>query len=475
MRAFWVLAFMAAMAAVLAVKHAPRTPGEVVAFAVEIAPHIADTVPGRAVTLAETLKPQETEYVVTLAGDTGLNGSYQLVYASFGTKKGEQLKWPDATQDIAREMSGDVNFANLETVVTDRNDIKPDLKLFAFRTHPDGVRHLVESGLDLFSTANNHTMDFGVEGARETLKHLAELGVPHAGLGANRAAARAPRLVALKDRTLALGAVGIIGNAYSPPREGEKRPGQLAYADMDEALAELAVAKADLRVLSVHYGQELEVNTSEPDRSRLTQALAKGADLVVGHHHHVVNGIEIVDGKPVFYGLGNFVHWGMQDMSRFDVCRDYGLMVRVHYAAASGERLSLRAIEAVPLTNMHRAARRLTGEDAMAKIHVLNHLARQFEGRGAHFKAEVDGTGLYCAPGMETREGKLAGRCRAAKLDPPSAELAAKIRAACSRRIIRVVENEDGLVPEFAPAAFDENAPTDEDFFPGVGLPPARR
>lgn len=463
------------MAAVLAAKLAPRTPGEVVAFAVQVAPHIAEMPTGRAVTLADAVAPKETAYVVTLAGDTGLNGSYQLVYASFGTKKGEQLKWPDATRDIAPELTGDVNFANLETVVTDRNDIKPDLKLFAFRTHPDGVRHLTDSGLDLFSTANNHTMDFGVEGARETLKHLAELGVSHAGLGANRAAARAPRLVPLKDRTLALGAVGIIGNAYSPPREGEKRPGQLAYADMDEVLAELAVAKADLRVLSVHYGQELEVNTSPTDRERLTQALTKGADLVVGHHHHVVNGIEIVDGKPVFYGLGNFVHWGMQDMSRFDVCRDYGLMVRVHYAAAEGERLSLRAIEAVPLTNMHRAARPLTGEEATVKLHVLNHLARQFEGRGARFKAEANGTGLYCVPGMETREGVLADRCRAAKLDPPPAELSAKIRSACSRRVIRVVENEDGLVPEFAPVALSDDAPPDEDFFPGVGWPPDAR
>lgn len=105
----------------------------------------------------------------------------------------------------------------------------------------------------------------------------------------------------------------------------------------------------------------------------------------------------------------------------------------------------------------------------------MNHLAGQFEGRGARFKAEADGTGLYCVPGMETRQGKLAERCRAAKLDPPAPELKAKIRAACGRRIIRVVENEDGLVPEFAPAAFDDNASPDEDFFPGVGLPPDPR
>ncbi len=404
--------------------------------------------------------PAEITYVVTLAGDTGLNGSFQPVYASFGTKRGEQLKWADATAGIARELGGDVNFANLETVVTDRNDLEPNPKLFAFRTHPDGVRHLVKSGLNLFSTANNHAMDFGPEGARETLKHLDAIGVAHAGIGLERKDIRTPRVVPMKDRTAALEAIGIGG--YAAPGEGEKRPGQLAYAehDLGEAAAALAASKADLRILSVHYGQELEVNTSSTDRRRLTAALAKGADLVVGHHHHVVAGIELVEGKPVFYGLGNFLHWGMQNMGKFDVCRDYGLMVRVQYAAHPGESLTLRAIEAVPLTDMHRATRRLGREDAITKIHVLNHLAEQFEGRGVQFKAEEDGTGLYCAPDAGAGDDALAARCRKAKLDPPTPERVAEIRNACDRRVLRIVENEDGIEPVFAPVGFKGEIPS---------------
>jgi len=403
--------------------------------------------------------PGEVEITIVLAGDTGLNGSYQPVYASHGIKNGARLTWAEATADIAPEINGDINFANLETVVTDRNDIKPNLKLFAFRTHPDGVRHLVATGLNAFSTANNHAMDFGVAGAAETLKHLGEIGIVHAGLGRNRAEARTPRLITAKETTFALGALGIIGSAYASPAEGEKRAGQLSYneaGDLDEAVATLASTQADYRILSVHYGQEFDVKTSANDRRRLTQAVADGADLVVGHHQHVVNGIEIVDGAPIFYGLGNFLHWGTQDMSRHDICRDYGLIARVHLTAVDDETPKLRAIEALPITNMHKATRRLTGEDAEARIRVLNHLAEQFGERGVRFAVEEDGTGLYCAPGTQTRADALGARCRLATIPPPDAKLAAKIEQACGRRVVRVVENEDGPEPVFDQVGFSE-------------------
>ena len=115
--------------------------------------------------------PAETQVTLVLAGDTGLNGSFQPVYASFGLKGGSRLSFEEATPAIAPVINGDINFANLETVVTDRNDLTASLKLFGFRTHPKGVQHLLDRGFNIFSTANNHSMDYGLEGARETLKH----------------------------------------------------------------------------------------------------------------------------------------------------------------------------------------------------------------------------------------------------------------------------------------------------------------
>ena len=409
---------------------------------------------------AEPIQTGETEVTLVLAGDTGLNGSFEPVYAGFGTKNGMHLAWNDATGLISKEINGDINFANLETVVTDRNDLEPQLKLFGFRTHPSGVRHLMQMGLNFFSTANNHAMDFGLDGARETLKQLDAIGVAYAGLGANRVAARTPRSINAKGRTFAIGAIGIIGSGYNAPQDGENRPGQLSYGsdrDFNEATAALFAAKADYRMLSVHYGQEFEVNTSASDRERLTSALAKGADLVVGHHHHVVNGVEIVGGKAVFYGLGNFLHWGTQDMRKFDICRDYGLVARVHLAAAPGEKLGLRAIEAVPVTEMHRSPHRLGPDDSAARIQVLNHLAKRFGSNGVRFAVQADGSGLYCAAGAERLAGNVGARCAAKPAVVPAApELAEKIEAACSRKVMRIVTNDDGEAePEFENAGYE--------------------
>ncbi len=408
-------------------------------------------------------QPAETEVTIVLAGDTGLNGSFQPVYAGYGMKHGAPLAWADATPLIAREINGDINFANLETVVTDRNDLSPNLKLFGFRTHPSGVRHLMQIGLNVFSTANNHSMDFGLEGARETLRQLGDIGVAHTGLGLNRAAARTPRVMVLKGRSFAIGAVGIIGSGYGSPAEGEERAGQLSYSERDfgEATGALSASAADYRILSVHYGQEFEVNTSGSDRGRLTGALAQGVDLVVGHHHHVVNGVEVVGGKAVFYGLGNFLHWGTQDMSRFDMCRDYGLVARVHLAAAPGERLTVRAIEALPIAQMHKTPRLMGGEDGVARIHVLNHLAKRFGATGVRFVPQSDGTGLYCAAGAERLSGSIGARCAAKPVVPePPAELASKIATACSKKVMRIVENEDGEAePEFANVGHELPAP----------------
>jgi hypothetical protein len=90
-------------------------------------------------------------------------------------------------------------------------------------------------------------------------------------------------------------------------------------------------------------------------------------------------------------------------------------------------------------------------------------LSSQFGERGARFALEADGTGLYCAPGTETRADILGGRCRAAKAVPSDPKRAAQIAEACDRRVVRVVENEDGPEPVFGEVAFgDELRPSAE-------------
>lgn len=395
--------------------------------------------------------PRERYLTVLVAGDTGLNGSFQPVYASFGLRGGARLSFADAATDIAPVIDGDINFANLETVVTDRNDLPGSLKMFGFRTHPEGVKQLLRLGFNIFSSANNHSMDYGLDGARETLKQLSALGVVHAGLGANRDDASAAKVIDAKGFRVAFGAVGIGGAGYGSLMRSETRPGQLvpgSDADLSDVTASLRNSGADFKVFSAHYGTEFDVTTSSYDQSRFHRVLADGADMVVGHHHHVVAGVELVDGKPIFYGLGNFLHWGTQDMSKHDMCHDYGLVAKIHLSAQDGEKPTVRAIEAIPVTGMHIRTRRMDPATSTDRIFALNHLNEQFGRNGVQFAIEADGTGLYCAPGSERLPGNIGARCASKPaVAQPSAALASRIADTCSRRLVRMVENEEQLDP----------------------------
>jgi poly-gamma-glutamate synthesis protein (capsule biosynthesis protein) len=390
--------------------------------------------------------PARRTLTITLGGDLGL-GSHAARVEPAGTRRhGTYLQWHELTAGIRPLLDGDLNFANLETVVTSSNALSPEAKTFVFRSHPDGVRHLASIGFNLLSTANNHAVDYGTAGMRETLRHLELLAadgriVAHAGLGEASAAAARPRVFDRSGVRVAFSALGISTGG----RAGEQRPGLMEWrvpSDVATVLSGLAAAAADVRILSVHHGEERSVATdSDAIRKLRHQAvLAGGIDIVAGHHAHVVQGIELTQGRLIFYGLGNLLHPGMQDMGRFDMCRDYGLLARVHLAGGPSGRLAVRAVEAIPLTDMHWRVRPMPSTRAAERIHVLNRLANPLDdtesgARGLRFAVRSDGTGLHCEPGADREPGRIGDLCRG--WSGPSrtpVDLAARIASACSGR-----------------------------------------
>ena len=211
------------------------------------------------------------EVTIVLVGDVGLNRSNQPVEAK-GARRGGFLAWEETTSGIAEDINGDLNFMNVETVVTDRNDLPRDTKgqggPFNFRTHPNGLRHLVSRGFNLLSLANNHSMDYGLPGLKETLKHVGALENERlavaAGIGMNRDEAATPRRVNVKGTDIAFAAIGIVTNNLARHRAGPNQPGQIAYRfddDFAEVRKRLTSAPAGYRILSIHYGTEGQVRT----------------------------------------------------------------------------------------------------------------------------------------------------------------------------------------------------------------------
>ncbi len=355
--------------------------------------------------------------VIVLGGDLGLGGGGQPVSPIGGYRHGKRIPWPSLTTGIKPLLSGDINFANLETVVTDKRKLSPADKLFTFQMHAQGARHLVDIGFNVFSTANNHSRDFGQRGMRETLRHLEGLRpaglLAFPGLAAGQSAAIAPSFIKIKGATVAVSALGIGG--VQPGRDG-RRIGQPSYrsnADFSETLSELAAAKADYKVLSAHYGRELSIRPSSLDVRKLRDdaVIKHEVDLVVGHHAHVAAGVQRVGRRLVLYGLGNLLHLGMQDMAKFGRCRDFGLIMRVHLTRNEGKRFSASAIEAIPLTRMHAMAEPVTPAAAAKRIAVLNGLANELDhkasgARGVRFKMNSQGHGVYCFEDAGGEQGK---------------------------------------------------------------------
>lgn len=395
--------------------------------------------------------PETLEVVVT--GDVGLNRS-GLPVDPRGVRQGKGVhEWSEMSAGIAELVDGDLNFMNLETVVTDRNDLKGASKgqkrPFLFKSHPAGVRHLAELGFNLVSLGNNHSYDYLAEGVLETLRHvepLEEEGLIHAsGIGRNEDEASRPDTFDFRGAKVAFTALGTLTNMIRRHRAGPEKPGSMGYRlekDWKLVTRRLAEAEADLKILSIHYGREGNVRVDRKQREEWRWAAReRDVDLVVGHHAHVVRGVELHHGKVIFYGLGNFLIRGARNMGRppkYRVCCDYGLMGKVHYLRGDDGRYRARAVQVLPVVDMHRKPKRWPVEEAKKRIEFLNALAPSLDDEeasstGLRFQVRDSGTGLWCAEGAEEDPGRIGELCRTHEPPgEPSAGIVRRLRGAPS-------------------------------------------
>lgn len=202
--------------------------------------------------------------------------------------------------------SGDIVFANLETPITEGRIIKPG-EMF-FRSEPALAQKLKDNNFSIVSLANNHTGNFGTHGLEQTFKYLKEAGIQYAGAGENIDEANASAIIKVNGFSLAFLAYDDID--FTPAEYGaaEEKPG-IAFFYKDKITAALATAKkeADFVIVSMHFGNEYQDLPSDKQKELAHFAVDSGADLIIGHHPHVVQPIEEYKGKYIFYSLGNFI------------------------------------------------------------------------------------------------------------------------------------------------------------------------
>lgn len=201
----------------------------------------------------------------------------------------------------------DLTVVNLETPVTTGGVGAVD-KQYVFKGAPEALDALKKAGVDAVNLANNHTLDQGEDGLKDTLSHLAAREIPYVGAGLNSKEAYSAQYFERNGIKIAL-----LGFTRVIPKSdwmaGKNKPGLASVYDSAEGLKAIAQAKkqADLVVVVVHWGKERIEQYDSTQQTLGHSFIDAGADLVIGGHPHVLQGIEPYKGKWIVYSTGNFI------------------------------------------------------------------------------------------------------------------------------------------------------------------------
>ena len=312
--------------------------------------------------LSQPLQLHAGEIIVNAVGDIMLAGRW----APYLRGKGYDFPFKEVKKELA---TGDINLANLESPIA-TNGQEFFEKKFRFRAEPQVAKAVRAAGFNLVTLANNHIMDFGGEALVETLQHLTDNGIAWIGAGENLAQARNMALFTVKGKKIAF-----LGYSLTQPIEffaGLNRPGTApGYEKLVTADITSARRQADYVIVSFHWGKEANSTVQAYQLIAAHKAIDAGADVIIGHHPHILQGIERYRSGIIFYSLGNFA------FASKSATADVSAMIRLRLADDHHE------AEIVPLDVLHRRVgfqpQLLTGRSGAAVIEKLNDLSKSFK------------------------------------------------------------------------------------------------
>lgn len=244
---------------------------------------------------------------ITFAGDILFDPNY-AVTATLIQNGGDIGKV--IAPDLIEEMqAADIMMLNNEFTYSDRGEALPE-KQFTFRAKPEYVSYLYDLGVDIVSLANNHTYDYGELAFLDTLQTLKDAGMPFVGAGVNLEEAAAPVYFIVNDMKIAFVSATQIERLDNPDTKGatESAPGVFRCWNVEKLLqtVEKAKAESDFVIVYIHWGTENQEETDWAQDKQAHELVEAGADCIIGDHPHVLQRIEIINGVPVIYSLGNF-------------------------------------------------------------------------------------------------------------------------------------------------------------------------
>lgn len=260
-------------------------------------------------------------YTLTFTGDISLADNWHIA-PKYDERGGITGILGDTMLETMK--NSDFLVVNSEFTVSNRGTALPG-KMYTFRAKPERLAIYHEMGVDLADLANNHVYDYGKEAFLDMLDAFDEYQIPHIGAGRNLEEARKPYFVTIGDYKFAFVAATRAEKNVMTPEATDTNPGTFWCYDptaMIELIKNLK-DQVDFVIPVIHFGRE---NSHELEKAQADSARAyidAGAAMVVGHHAHNLQGVEIYNGKPIIYNLGNFLFNNLDtDTALFQVKMD---------------------------------------------------------------------------------------------------------------------------------------------------------
>ena len=297
------------------------------------------------------------EFVLSAVGDLSLASNYNKPYA-YSFYEFYDLYGPEYfCENVAQVFhESDFTIANLECALTDNDD--PAIrqrKEYCYKGYTEYASVLTAAGIDAVCLANNHAFDYSQEGYDDTIEALDNAGIGYFGNG---------EVLIREINGIKVGFIGILG---------EQRA-----SGVKDALEYLDRNGAEIKIVSFHWGNNSETITNGSQIAAGRYAIDCGADLVIGHHPHVLQGVEEYNGKYIAYSIGNFIFDGSVIT---DIENRTSIIFR-HKFVMQGPHIIENSIELIPIlvtSNMSRNNfKPIIAEDAQ-KEDILNKIEKRSE------------------------------------------------------------------------------------------------
>ena len=293
---------------------------------------------------------------IAAVGDIMLGDSSKCI--GFGLRSAMQKMDPAAIfARVKGVMAGDIVFGNLECVLSDHDNNSLNFKKAQMRGLPSSAHELREAGFTVLNVANNHALQHGAKGFSATCNLLEQSGIGVVGVrGASGYLCR-PLLQDIRGKR-----TGILG--YAMERD-QYYSGETLYAQGsdDEIVADVARLRGecDYVVVSMHWGDEFVTYPSEATIHLARRIIDAGANVIIGHHPHVVQDIEEYDNGLILYSLGNFVSDMAWDSSLTNgvitkiICENGTSEINEIYPSSIDENYSVAIKKCLSLPEFHHA------------------------------------------------------------------------------------------------------------------------